>query len=141
MNAARRAGTVDKKTYVRDGIAYIPLCDGRGVVRAWAKCDPWELERIAEHRWHLNPKGHAVREIRGPSGSQTVTMGREVLRLPPYGPPRVRHLNHDPLDSRRSNLRISHAWVVDQVEKNRTFSAAVTEHALRLLRNDDETAA
>lgn len=75
----------------------IPLSRGRYV----ALVDDEDHARISEHRWH-HKNGYAVRWT--PDRTRRLSMHREVL-----GFPDARYLDHangNPLDNRRTNLRI-----------------------------------
>ncbi len=85
-----------------------------GLPVASAKLDDADQHRIALHHWRLQPFGYAATAIKDESGIwRTVTMHRFILGLPHLGRkgcPRtgvVDHINGDPLDNQRSNLRIT----------------------------------
>lgn len=85
---------------------WIPLRARDGSVRAYTLVDADDYERLASFRWHLFGGGYAARA----AGNQgRVYMHREILGvsgLDPLWHP-VDHINHDPLDNRRSNLRLA----------------------------------
>jgi hypothetical protein len=42
----------------------------------------------------------------------TVSLGRQVLGLPPYGTPKVWHDDGDPLNCRKANLRVARSYLL-----------------------------
>jgi len=96
----------------------IPLRDREGNVRAWALVDPEMVSDLSAHRWKLGSKGAAVRQVGPKARRRTVAMHRQVLGLPPTGPPSVRHLNSDPLDNRLANLAVSRRWLAGMLSAN-----------------------
>lgn len=80
----------------------IPLRARNGSVRAWALVDDADFELVGLLRWCLPGNGYPSRTINGHmQGLHRVLMGIE------YGDCReVDHINGDPLDNRRCNLRV-----------------------------------
>lgn len=99
---AGRAGTTPSST-PRDEdtseVARIPLYRG-GKVAAYAIVDAADAQRISETRWRLSSRGYAVH------GHDAEGMHRIVLELQAGDGKTVDHENDDPLDNRRSNLRV-----------------------------------
>jgi hypothetical protein len=81
----------------------LPLHSRAGVIRKFAIVDEIDYERLREHRWHVTNSrwGLVGRCVRG----QLVYLHRAVLGLAPGDPRRVDHINRNPLDNRRANLR------------------------------------
>lgn len=66
--------------------------------------DECDLAAVSAHRWHLHSRGYAVRNVR--SGRRYVPLFmHRVIMCPPPGLT-VDHINGNPLDNRRANLRI-----------------------------------
>jgi len=84
----------------------IPLLAGDGTVRAHALVDGGDLDWILAYRWSFS-NGYAVRTLRlGKDRSTKVRMHREIMGLARHDPREVDHINRNPLDNRRSNLRV-----------------------------------
>lgn len=81
-------------------MAEIMLASGRG----FALVDDEDYDYLSQWRWHLHSAGYAARSIKPGGRRVTILMHREIMQPPAtlY----IDHLNHDPLDNRRSNLRI-----------------------------------
>lgn len=84
----------------------IPLRRRDGTIRAEALVDEGDFEWLSQWRWCLN--GEYVRRTEFVNGKQrAVLLHRQILGLE-YGDPRQgEHRNRNPLDCRRSNLRIA----------------------------------
>lgn len=94
---------------VGENIVRIPIYAKGGVVVAYAIVDA-EDGHMARHRWNMGSRGYAVRSKKM-EGRRTrlFLMHRELVGLA-HGDPRVTdHINHDKLDNRRCNLRITDA--------------------------------
>jgi hypothetical protein len=81
-----------------------------GVVSVFALVDEDDFPALIRHRWRLDSRGYAVRNVRyGPrrEGRQrAILMHREILGLRPGDGVKTDHRNRDPLDNRRENLRV-----------------------------------
>jgi hypothetical protein len=79
-----------------DGSALVPLRDGR-----YARVSDEDAERVASLRWH-GAQGRYAGSGSHKSGT-FMSMHRFILDCPPGSEPD--HINGDPLDNRRENLR------------------------------------
>lgn len=76
--------------------------------RKSALVDDVDYGRLVRHTWRLHNHGYAYRQVRTAGKVETILMHREVLRAP--SGMEVDHVNGDPLDNRRTKLRLaSHA--------------------------------
>lgn len=86
-----------------DGAREITLSKGHV-----ALVDAEDAERIATFRWHLHPRGYAVRYLprsqRARGAPASVGMHREITKAPAGFV--VDHADHDALNNRRANLRV-----------------------------------
>ena len=78
----------------------VPLHAQDGSVRAFALIDVEDVEEITRHRWSWS-RGRAMRI----SDKKPILMHRQLLRLERDDPRVVDHINGDPLDNRKANLR------------------------------------
>lgn len=62
--------------------------------------DDEDLERIKQHKWHLDSYGYAMTEING----KTISMHRHLMS--PEGGAFVDHINGNKSDNRKINLRL-----------------------------------
>lgn len=69
--------------------------------------DDEDFEKLNLHKWRCDPKGYARRNGIRPRGSHiqpTIAMAREIMAAQPGEV--VDHINNNPLDNRKSNLRV-----------------------------------
>lgn len=71
---------------------------------AVAFVDDSDYAELDKHGWHLQSRGYAARNIKRARVRTYVLMHRVILSVPSGLD--VDHINGDPLDDRRSNLRI-----------------------------------
>lgn len=89
------------------GTVEVPLCARDGSVRAIALIDAEDAERVLAYRWCLHPRGYAQRGVMRGGVRRTVLLHRQIMGLG-YGDRReVDHVNRNPLDCRRANLRLA----------------------------------
>lgn len=85
----------------------IPLRRRNGSVADYALVDPHDAERLGDLRWYLRSNGYVARqETIGRKKQRTVLLHRSIMGLVPGDRLTVDHVNHDPLDNRRANLRV-----------------------------------
>jgi hypothetical protein len=71
--------------------------------------DDEDFERFGQHGWYLDSHGYPTRNVPHPSrpGKRTTEkLHRAIMGLTVGGGGEVDHANRDPLDNRRSNLRL-----------------------------------
>lgn len=80
----------------------IPLTQGRVAI-----VDVADYEWLSQWKWRclFRGGGYAIRICRKSGKQRLVYMHREIMALPFRDKRQVDHINHDPLDNRRSNLR------------------------------------
>jgi hypothetical protein len=83
---------------------HIPLRRRDGSVRAYAHVDEADYEWLGQFRWHLTYYGYVA--TRAPD-RRIIYMHRLILGLRQGDPRQGEHENRDPLDNRRTNLRIA----------------------------------
>lgn len=85
----------------------IPLRARDGSVRAYAIVDAADADWVNQWRWCLTTRNY-VRRAERIDGNKphTIKLHRALLGLTAVDGVEVDHLNRDPLDNRRSNLRI-----------------------------------
>ena len=84
----------------------VPLYGRRGVVKGYALIDESDWMMASKYRWHLGHNGYAYRSYRAAGRVVWCSMHRDLLGLPRGDTRQSDHINRDPLDNRRSNLRI-----------------------------------
>jgi len=82
----------------------LPILGANGRIRAYALIDLADVERFAAVRWSYS-HGYVVRLEREAGMSRSFRLHREVLGLDPADRREPDHINGDPLDNRRCNLR------------------------------------
>lgn len=82
-------------------VTRLPLA-GRATGRA-ALVDAADFAQLCQYKWYLHQKGYAYRK--GPSGN--IYLHRMILGLERGDPRQGEHINRNPLDCRRGNLRIA----------------------------------
>jgi hypothetical protein len=70
----------------------------------YAMVDDEDFDRLNQWKWHRGPSGYVARHIWSRGRSVRFRMHREILNCP--GGYEVDHINGNPLDNRKSNLRI-----------------------------------
>jgi hypothetical protein len=85
-------------------VSTIALRRADGTFLGEALVDEADRAFLSQHRWRLGAHGYAVRNV--PGTDERALMHREILGLQRGDGLCVDHLNRDPLDNRRANLRI-----------------------------------
>jgi hypothetical protein len=83
-------------------MARVPILNKRGDVIAWSLVDEDDVAYLNQWRWYLMPAGYAWRSY----DRRPLYMHRQLLGLARGDRRQVDHINRQPLDNRRSNLRI-----------------------------------
>lgn len=68
--------------------------------------DAQDYESLAVHTWHVSSWGYAVRFERANGKKICIRMHRQLLGLSLHDGKIVDHINRNPLDNRRGNLRL-----------------------------------
>lgn len=88
-----------------DGVR-IPLRDDDGEVKAWTVLDAEDFAWASKYRWHLSNTGYVGRTKKRKGKKLAFRLHREILGLRHGDPRQADHINGDPLDNRRCNLRV-----------------------------------
>lgn len=78
----------------------IPLTKGKVAI-----VDDDDFDRLNNYSWYYNNSGYVARKLRTKGVQTTILMHREIMN-PPKGMV-IDHINHNPLDNRKENLRIT----------------------------------
>lgn len=86
--------------------ALFPVFGQKGIVRAWTTVDAEDAAAAAAHRWNFNNSYVATTVTRRDGRRESIRLHRHLMGLQ-YGDPRVvDHIDGNPLNNRRENLRI-----------------------------------
>jgi hypothetical protein len=84
----------------------IPIYRRNGDIAGYACVDATDHDRLVAFKWHMDARGY----VRRYENSKVVRLHREVLGEAPFHGAEPDHINRDPLDNTRANLRwVSHA--------------------------------
>jgi hypothetical protein len=103
----------------------IPLWAKDGGIRAWVFVSGRDFVWLNQWRWSLGSHGYAYRVHRVDGKQRTIYMHRQILGLERGDRRMGEHENRNPLDCRRSNLRIAERGQLDNLQ-NSSLSAANT---------------
>lgn len=103
----------------------IELRGGRGK-GVFALIDNQDFEKLKDEKWYLNDSGYAIRLIKtvnkeGKTVTRSIFMHKEILT----SDKEVDHINNNPLDNRRINLRQATA---QQNKRNIRKRTGLTSH-------------
>lgn len=86
----------------------IPLRNKAGDVVAWALVDDEDYHDIANHRWYRNTSGYAKRNIWDGENRRyrSEFLHRRIMNMESGDRRPCDHINGDPMDNTRANLRI-----------------------------------
>lgn len=96
---------------IYDDYVEIILCDRYGFEKARAIIDLDDLEKVGKYRWHESSNGYVMNS---PAG----LLHRFIMNAPEDKV--IDHINHNPLDNRKSNLRIC-----TQAENGKNLSISI----------------
>mgnify|MGYP007071598456 CR=1 FL=1 len=74
------------------------------ITGGYVEIDEQDVELVSSMRWHIGDTGYAVWRGIKDGKKQTIRMHRLITNCPRHLI--VDHINHNPLDNRRSNLRV-----------------------------------
>jgi hypothetical protein len=102
---------MDAPTWLRpqqasEDAASIPLKRGNGVVVAYTLIDAADLAWASQWEWRLDSHGYANRCQRIDGHRTTIRLHRELLGLERGDPREGDHIDRNPLNNRRTNLRV-----------------------------------
>lgn len=84
----------------------VPIYRRDGTVKATFTISPSDAPGIVKYRWKMTKTGHIVRNVtRGGKTTETMHVARFILGLRPGDSLTADHINRDPADNRRDNLR------------------------------------
>lgn len=92
-----------KEYALKDGYVLVPLRTAEDK-RFWAKADIADLDFLVKYLWHVMSTGYAARSTNAASKAGAALMHRVLLDAPREA--EVDHINGNPLDNRRANLRL-----------------------------------
>lgn len=84
----------------------VPLRNRAGELVAEAAVDDVDAELIGRYRWALGAKGYAIATVRDDDGKHTVRLHRLILGLAAGDARQGDHIDGDPLNCQRANLRV-----------------------------------
>jgi hypothetical protein len=85
----------------------LPLHDREGTVIAHALVDDEDFERFGHLRWHKSHYGYVVHDAMQDGKRVVLYLHREIMGLKHCDGREIDHVDDNPLENRRSNLRIA----------------------------------
>lgn len=105
---AERYRRMDEAHAVAMETGRVPLLARDGSIRGWVVVDASDFDRLMEQHWCMDGNGYARGHGKTPAGERCmVAMHRFILGLDYDDPREVDHINRNPLDNRRCNLRLA----------------------------------
>jgi hypothetical protein len=99
-----------------------------------ALVDVADAEAVSAYSWSMHNYGYAARETRVGGKRTTVLLHRELLDLEPGDGIQADHINGDPLDNRRVNLRIATNAQNGQNRRKRAYRGTTWDASRNLWR-------
>jgi len=98
-----------------------PLCRQIGLTKSRVTIvDDKDYERLSKHKWCVSSNGYACRF--GPRPNRKFILMHRLIEGLDHGDPRqVDHINHDTLDNRSSNLRVTTGQGNQQNRRSRGY--------------------
>lgn len=102
----RRRGKGFNDVRIEGDVAYLQITDRHGNLKCEALVDAADVPMLKslDARWGLSTKARGRRAIHARINGRLVMLHRFLIGS---DPPMVDHINGDPLDNRRSNLRVA----------------------------------
>lgn len=88
---------------IEDQVCYIFLYNKKGKIVAETLIDTEDLLRVLEHKWRTHPYEHGI-YVNTTFQNKNLFLHRFLLGIPPVGKV-CDHINRNPLDNRKQNLR------------------------------------
>lgn len=97
ISAAHAEGVAENRA--ESGIVGVPLAKGRIAI-----IDAADAERVLKYKWHVRPDKHGGFYVKVCIDGKKLALHRFILDAPQGMD--VDHINHNPLDNRRCNIRV-----------------------------------
>lgn len=95
----KRLNLLDRDIRIRPDAVHLISYDGRSVL-----FDIEDYELLFKYSWNPCPRGYVATNLVGSGGNKTMLMHRYIMN--PRDDEEIDHINGDPLDNRRANLRV-----------------------------------
>ena len=93
-----------KLVLVGNGTALVPVCGGPSAT-THAVIDEADAADVGRFNWRFNGRGYVCRSVRIGGFRKTIALHRQLLGVTKYSQ-QVDHIDGDPLNNRRANLRV-----------------------------------
>lgn len=105
--ATKGLASMQRTKYTLPGVGMIPLKRHNGTVRAWAIVDLSDFKEAMKYRWHYS-SGYVQRNIyQGSKRLYGQSLHRQLMGLSYMDSLQVDHIDINPLNNRRNNLRFA----------------------------------